>query len=103
MSEPSITISPSAAKRIVELGTLAGHSTNYLADAAMRSGGQVDTVDVVWWCWSDWVLRGRAIEWRFRRVVRQHKCEANFYLAQQPNDSIDFIFEDTSHEYGNTL
>jgi len=89
------------AKRIVELGTFAGHSTNYLAAAARETGGIVDTVDNVWY-WGG-VIRGQAITLSNRRVVRQHKSDAYKYLLNKCEDNlVDFIFEDTSHTWRDT-
>ena len=88
------------AQSIVELGTYAGHSTNYLAEAARYNGGRVDAVDLVRW-WGG-VLRGQAITLRNRMVVRQHKMDALKYLESRSDDSIDFIFEDTNHGWNNT-
>lgn len=88
------------ARHIVELGTFAGNGTNYLAAAAYYTDGWVDTVDLVWY-WGG-VLRGWAIEWRYRPYVCQYKSDAWEYLYKQDDNSIDFIFEDSSHTYHNT-
>lgn len=88
------------AKRIIELGTFAGHSTNYLAAAARRNKGVVDTVDNVWYWGGVW--RGQNITLGNRSVVKRHKSDALDYLCKQRMESVDLIFEDTSHAYVGT-
>jgi predicted O-methyltransferase YrrM len=90
----------SDAQKIVELGTYMGHSTNYLAEAARRTLGHVDTVDLkrIW----NWHIRGSAITRKNRTVVTQHFCNAAKYLERLPDGSVDFIFEDTDHSFETT-
>ena len=87
-------------KRVVELGTFRGISTNYMAAACAQNKVIMDTVDNVRY-WGG-IIRGINISWRYRRWIQQHKADAVTWLKEQPNNSIDFIFEDTSHTFENT-
>lgn len=79
-------------QRIVEIGTLRGCSTAHMAMALSVNGGggQIHTVDVN-------SSAGDLFPKHLAEYVTQHIGDGLAWLAGQEDESIDFLFEDSSH------
>lgn len=89
----SVLAQATQARQILEIGTSNGYSTIWLADAALKTGGVVTTVE-----YADYKIE-LAVK-NFARaglagsIVQQHG-DAGLVLATLPDDAIDLLFLDS--------
>lgn len=87
------------AKTSVEIGTEYGNGACMMGSAMRETGGVHHTVDVN----ECLVAQAKVRELGLTGHVRFHEGKGQDFLKGLPESSVDFLFEDSSHTYENTL